>query len=272
VFRGEVRELSALRRWLVSLLPDCPARDDVLSVATELGSNAIEHTASGHGGWFAVEVTWHPSVVQVAVADAGGSADPQVIDDPAAERGRGLLLVRGLSVRTGFTGDQRGRLVWAHIAWDDLGRAACPPSQDGYQAAILEGAAVLARRFAGVPAWFGRSTLAWWAMAGPAGLVSAPTARDLASLLDALGRARAGPVSETSAQERPVAHRRRQSGAGGGDAARRGRPGTAGAFVDGRGRGRLARGRRPVVSASAAIVAACWPGAFGWATAVGGSR
>jgi hypothetical protein len=34
-----------LRRWLESVLPDRPARDDVACVATELGSNAIRHTA-----------------------------------------------------------------------------------------------------------------------------------------------------------------------------------------------------------------------------------
>lgn len=136
VFPGRQRELSELRRWLSSLLPDCPVRDDVLSVATELGSNAIQHTASGRdGGWFAVEVAWHQSAVRVAVADRGGPAEPRVIDDPDGERGRGLLLVQGLSVRTGFTGDQRGRLVWAQIAWPDPDSAATEPPPASYQAA-----------------------------------------------------------------------------------------------------------------------------------------
>lgn len=49
----------------------------MLCVASELGSNAIQHTDSGRdGGWFAVEVTWHQSVIQVAVADCGGAAEP----------------------------------------------------------------------------------------------------------------------------------------------------------------------------------------------------
>jgi Histidine kinase-like ATPase domain len=183
VFPGHERELSDVRRWLSLLLPDCPARDSVLSVATELGSNAIQHTASGRGGWFAVEISWHPSAVQVAIADSGSPAEPYVIDEPAGERGRGLLLVRGLSVRTGHTGDQRGRLVWAQIPWDGPSPATAASSQDPYQTAIRDGEATLARRFAGVPAWFGRSTLAWWAMAGPDGLVSAPSARELAGLL-----------------------------------------------------------------------------------------
>ena len=183
VFRGEERQLGVLRRWLASLLPQHPARDDVTSVATELASNALRHTASGRDGWFAVEITWHQSIVRVAVADGGGPAAPHVIDDPAAEHGRGLLLVRGLSVHTGVTGDQRGRLVWADIAWDDPNAATRDSSRDPYEVAIRDGQAALARRFAGVPTWFGRSTLAWWALAGPDDLVTAPSARELAGLL-----------------------------------------------------------------------------------------
>jgi hypothetical protein len=119
VFPGHERELSALRRWLAELLPPCAARDDVAAVATELASNALKHTRSGRGGWFGVEVTWHPQAERVAVADRGGPSAPRVIDDPVAEHGRGLLLVRGLSVRTGTTGDRRGRLVWADVAWPE---------------------------------------------------------------------------------------------------------------------------------------------------------
>jgi hypothetical protein len=226
VFPGHERELSALRRWLSSLLPECPERDDVLSVATELASNAIRHTASGRGGWFAVEITWHASAVQVAVADGGGPAEPHVIDAPAGEHGRGLLLVRGLSVRTGFTGDQRGRLVWAQIAWDETGPAAPASSHDPYQAAIRDGEAALAQRFAGVPAWFGRSTLVWWAMAGPRGLVSASSAQELAGLLHRMldTPAPAAGHPRYRAVEQRVPRRDRRPDA---DAARLRRPGTA---------------------------------------------
>ncbi|SRR5579859_412510 len=185
VFPGEERELTVMRQWLSSLLPPCPARHDVLSVATELGSNAIRHTAS-RGTWFAVEITWHPSVVHVAVADCGGPGEPHPINDPDAEHGRGLLMVRGLSLRSGYTGDQRGRLVWAQIDWHDPHCLARGAADDPYQAAVRDGEEALARKFAGVPSWFGRSTLDWWALAGPAGLVSAPTAPELANRLQQL--------------------------------------------------------------------------------------
>jgi hypothetical protein len=115
------------------------------------------------------------------------------------------LLVRGLSVRTGHTGDQRGRLVWAQIPWDGLSPAVPASSQDSYQTAIRDGEAALARRFAGVPAWFGRSTLAWWALAGRDGLVSAPSARELAGLLYRLLDSPASPQLSAAGQAHPRA-------------------------------------------------------------------
>ena len=183
VFSGEKRQLGLMRRWLAACLPECPARDDVVSVATELGSNAILHTASGRGGWFAVELTWDQSTARVAVADHGGPAEPHMIEDPDGEHGRGLLLVRGLSARTGVNGNEQGRTVWAEIAWDgpapDADLAAAGPGE----VEIRDGEAALARRFTGVPVWFGRATRAWWALAGPRDLVTAPTASELAALL-----------------------------------------------------------------------------------------
>jgi hypothetical protein len=104
-----------------------------------------------------------------------------VINDPAGEHGRGLLLVQGLSVRTGVCGDHRGRLVWADISWN-TGAAEAASAQDPYEAAIGDGQAGLASRFAAVPAWFGRSTLQWWALADGE-LVTAPSAQELAGML-----------------------------------------------------------------------------------------
>jgi hypothetical protein len=118
VFPGEKHQLAALRRWVESVLPDCPERYDVACVTTELGTNAIRHTASGRGGWFGVEITCYESIVRIAVTDCGAPGEPRMIDDPAAEHGRGLQVVRGLSVRTGTCGDQDGRLVWADVGWD----------------------------------------------------------------------------------------------------------------------------------------------------------
>ncbi len=144
VFAGHEREMSALRQWLTLLLPDCPARDDVLSVATELGTNAICHTASGRGGWFVVEIVWSQLMVRVAVTDDGAPDGPRLIDDPAGEHGRGLVVVAALSARTGVCGDHRGRLVWADVPWGPAvrlpgvraARVACPCGPAGWEGAI----------------------------------------------------------------------------------------------------------------------------------------
>jgi anti-sigma regulatory factor (Ser/Thr protein kinase) len=217
VFPGHERELAPLRYWLKSLLPECPARDDVLTVANELGSNAVVHTASGQpGGWFAAEVTWYPSVVQVAVADCGGPAEPRVIDDPDGDCGRGLLVVERLSLRTGYTGGRHGRLVWAQIAWQATDPGVPDVAYDPCQMAVRQGGAALARRFAGVPAWFGRATMAWWALAGTAGLAPAPTASEFAGLLFHLPRQPhpAQPATTSRAHRSKTARPAAQAGAG----------------------------------------------------------
>lgn len=215
-FPGEERQLGVLRRWLKSLFPECPARADVLSVATELASNAIRHTASGHCGLFAVEVAWYPTTVRVAVADSGGPSEPRVIGDPGGEHGRGLLLVQGLSVHMGTCGDHRGRLVWADVPWNGTNAADPETAPDAYEAAIREGQAVLARRFTGVPAWFGRSTLTWWALPDSRGLVSARSARELGALLHRrlAGESRGVKVPPTAghAGSAVVIHRQRDAG------------------------------------------------------------
>ena len=115
-FPGQESQLAVMRKWLAGLLPASPQRDDLAVVATELGTNAIRHTASGAGGGqFIVEVTWHSAGARVAVTDGGAPAGPRIITDPLAEYGRGLRVVQGLSALMGVTGNCAGRQVWAEI-------------------------------------------------------------------------------------------------------------------------------------------------------------
>ncbi len=227
VVPGHERQLRVLRRWLESLLPQCPARDHLTAVTNELASNAVRHTASGRGGWLSVEIVWYGPVVRVAVADSGAAATPRVIEDLASETGRGLRLVRGMSVRTGVCGDHRGRLIWADVRWADTTdttgtTTATVMSPDPYEVAIRDGEAALARSFAGIPTWFGRSTLQWWAMVGTGGLVTAPSARELGGLLDQLLHAPPQQRPPATAQAPPFpaeerdARRYRGPGASGG--------------------------------------------------------
>lgn len=260
MFPGDERELSSLRRWLASLFPACPARDDLAVVANELSSNAIRHTASGRGGWFAVEVTWSGLVVRVAVADGGAATQPHVIDDPEGEHGRGLVVVRELSMRMGVCGDYRGRLMWADVRWE-AGLQPGEATPDGFEGTIRDGQAVLARRFAGVPAWFGRSTLAWWAVAGRAGLVSAPTALDLAGLLYRLLDASEPGDTPEAVQTHDSGANRRSVGqpghrAAGREPGPRGRSGTASTSLDGSKSGHPTRSRHLAPAAAPGLVAA----------------
>jgi Histidine kinase-like ATPase domain len=174
----------------------------VIAVADELASNAICHTRSGRGGQFTVEITRHGSLVRVTVIDDGAPNEPTLGDDPQSEHGRGLVVVNALSVRTGIHGDQKGRCIWADIGWDATSPiTAMPepsPERQGH-AAIHEGEAALGRRFANIPAWYGRSTGAWWALT-EAGLVTAPTAAELAGLLSRLPETRPSLVAATESQ------------------------------------------------------------------------
>jgi anti-sigma regulatory factor (Ser/Thr protein kinase) len=111
------------------MLPDAPSRDDVLTVATELAVNAIEHTASGHGGCFTMMVSLltDPPRVRLTVADEGaanGPAWPSKSPGPATS-GFGLYLVRRLSARVGVSGTNLGRRVWAEITWGGGQGAPC---------------------------------------------------------------------------------------------------------------------------------------------------
>ncbi len=120
-YRGDEAQIAALRRWLAVLLPACDTRDDVVTVAVELATNAVRHTASGHDGWFIVEVVRDPGIVRIAVADQGAASGPRMDDDidPLSESGHGLQMVRALSVSVGVAGNQRGRAVSADVAWPD---------------------------------------------------------------------------------------------------------------------------------------------------------
>ena len=218
VFPGQEEEIRNTRYWLAGLLPDYPSRADVLTVASELAANAVRHSASGRGGYFAVEISWlaRPATIRIAVADGGGPASPAGLAalrapgtgpfagslpgaslpavESLTESGRGLRLVRALALRAGLCGDERGRLVWADVRWDTDDQPE-PGFPDGYRAALRDVQAVLAARYPEAAIWFGQATMHWWAMVGhPAGgpdsrLLTAESALELARLLD-LYRAR----------------------------------------------------------------------------------
>jgi anti-sigma regulatory factor (Ser/Thr protein kinase) len=114
--RGQVR---AARAFVARVLIGCPAQETLVTCLSELATNAIEHTASGRGGSFTVEVGQpRDGVAFVAVTDQGSQETPAARRaDDAAEGGRGLALVAACSSRWGYRDTAGGRTVWAEVTW-----------------------------------------------------------------------------------------------------------------------------------------------------------
>ena len=107
------------RRFVAELLPGCPAREVLMTCVSELCANAIEHTDSGNGGVFIVEVDLpRPGVARIAVTDEGGPSLPAAGSlDLMAEGGRGLAMVAACTNRWGYADAHPGRTVWAEACW-----------------------------------------------------------------------------------------------------------------------------------------------------------
>ena len=109
---------SAVRSFLSGVLDDWEIhgsiRDDLLLVASELASNAVEHTSAG----FTVSIRAAGAQARVDVYDTG--AELPTLRDPAAEtdHGRGLMLVDRLSSVWGASPAPGGKVVWFELALD----------------------------------------------------------------------------------------------------------------------------------------------------------
>ncbi|MEU9890484.1 ATP-binding protein [Sphaerisporangium sp. NPDC051011] len=97
----------------------CPETDDAVLMVSELVTNALQHSRSGHrpDGRLVVVLTDHGDAVQVDVMDEGSIERPRVrreVDD-GAEGGRGLWLVCELAASWGWRKDEDGHVVWFQI-------------------------------------------------------------------------------------------------------------------------------------------------------------
>src|SRR5262245_14779472 len=76
---GRAANVRRARHFIANALGQAwPRLDDVLTLTSELASNAIRHTASGDGGYFdvAVAACAARNHVRVQVADQGGASVP----------------------------------------------------------------------------------------------------------------------------------------------------------------------------------------------------
>ena len=119
-YPGRADQVGYVRRDLEKLLLDCPAADDIIACASELATNAVQHSRSRWpGGTFTLQVEVSPGHhVRIAVDDNGG---PWGETGSSPDCGRGLVIVAGLAAQWGIEAprDKAGRTVWALFEWPD---------------------------------------------------------------------------------------------------------------------------------------------------------
>ncbi|NKQ26584.1 ATP-binding protein [Streptomyces galbus] len=120
---GFPEEVGRARRWTRDILRGSPLAEDAELIVSELGANAILHTASGreHGSFhLAVAVT--AQVVAVSVTDDGGTATAPKVEhqdqEAEAEHGRGLSMVSAIAHRVVVHDSDHGHTVTAELYAD----------------------------------------------------------------------------------------------------------------------------------------------------------
>ena len=105
----------AARRFVTATLEDWSLEelaDDVISVVTELVTNATQHA----GTTSQLRLRSHPGRLIIEVADADGRIPRPAVTQAMDERHRGLMIVAQLSQRWGVRPTDRGKVVWAELA------------------------------------------------------------------------------------------------------------------------------------------------------------
>ncbi len=122
--RGRPEQVSRARAFVRALAG--PAAETAALLTSELVTNAVLHTSSGHGGTVTVVVSDVPDGLLVEVVDDGSpDGGPEVSGDRYAAGGHGLFLVEQLAARWGCVRDGAGTTVWFQVA------AGSDPALDG---------------------------------------------------------------------------------------------------------------------------------------------
>ncbi|MEU7100387.1 ATP-binding protein [Streptomyces longwoodensis] len=120
---GFPEEVSRARRWTRDILRGSPLAEDAELIVSELGANAILHTAGGreHGS-FHLTVAVTAQVVAVSVTDDGGTATAPKVkhqdQEAEAEHGRGLGMVSAIAHRVVVHDSDHGHTVTAELYAD----------------------------------------------------------------------------------------------------------------------------------------------------------
>jgi serine/threonine-protein kinase RsbW len=118
VFPGTAQQVGAARRFVAALLDGSPFCADAVLIVSELVTNALLHSRSGHpGGLVTVQVTRWRLGVRIAVTDQGSPDNPVIRDAgpgcEMAESGHGLYMVCHLAEHLDWHDDASGRTIHA---------------------------------------------------------------------------------------------------------------------------------------------------------------
>ena len=117
-YPGVIDQARHVRIDLAKVAADCPVSDDLILLASELATNAILHSKSGHPDRaFTVRVTLYPGdYAWVEIIDQGGIWTADEFDD---EHGRGLAIVATIAGdgNWGIDGDDASRVAWFRLDW-----------------------------------------------------------------------------------------------------------------------------------------------------------
>ena len=113
-YPAEPRQVGIARAALAGWLDGCPQADEAILVASEFATNAVLHSASGHGGAFTLRAEVGRDRLRIEVADAGGPWRDGPNDDG---RPHGFDVVTAIAGpgNWGIDGDDRGRVAWAWL-------------------------------------------------------------------------------------------------------------------------------------------------------------
>ncbi len=117
-YAGTINQAQHVRADLAKIAAECPAADDLILLASELATNAILHSRSGHPDRvFTVRATLYlGDYVWVEVIDQGGAWTADEHDD---DHGRGLAIVAAVAGdgNWGIDGDAACRVAWFRLDW-----------------------------------------------------------------------------------------------------------------------------------------------------------
>ncbi|MEV0593719.1 ATP-binding protein [Nonomuraea cavernae] len=122
MFPGEMDQVRHARRMVEALFAGTGRENDAGLIVSELATNTLLHTRSGHaGGWFGVEIRLpDDGPAYLGVYDLGGAGVPQLRRRQAEYEQRvggfGLAIVNELAAQLSRAGSpQTGHTVWVYL-------------------------------------------------------------------------------------------------------------------------------------------------------------